>query len=165
MLILPSVLDALLDELLISKANYAQSTARANCEPARLHVCMYVCMHAGMYLCMYVCACTCAYDDLFDASQTCINQSTNTELQFDARTQNFNVSARVMLTPPFLCSSSLNMFAACWKTQKDALTTMLQVSVQNPAYYTGTPAYYTGLTLYLSRRPFGKCSKLVRNVH
>ena len=130
-----------------------------------MYVCMHACMQICIYVCMYVCACTCAYDDLFDASQTCINQSTNTELQFDARTQNFNFSARVMLTPPVLCSSSLNMFAACWKTQKDALTTMLQVSVQNPAYYTGTPAYYTGWTLYLSRRPSGKCSKLVRSVH
>ena len=85
MLILRSVmyfLDALLDELLTSKANYAQSTARASCEQERLHVCMcvciisnanyaqstarasceqerqhvcmYACMHAGMYLCMYV---------------------------------------------------------------------------------------------------------------
>ena len=64
MMILRSVmyfLDALLDELLISKANYAQNTARASCEQERMHVCMYVCMHAcmhaDMYLCMYVCMC------------------------------------------------------------------------------------------------------------
>ena len=57
MMILRSVmyfLGALLDELLISKANYAQNTARASCEQERLHVCVYACMHAGMYLCMYV---------------------------------------------------------------------------------------------------------------
>ena len=146
------------------------------CMYVRTYVCMYVCMHACMqiciYVCMYVCACTCAYDDLFDANQTCINQSTNIELQFDQWLQDKSCHGQSVFGPSYADATRFVQFFSqhhVWKRKKaasrDAVTTMLQVSVQNPAYYTGTPAYYTGLALDLSRRPFGKCSKLVRSVH
>ena len=59
-----------------------------------MHVCMHACMQICIYVCMYVCACTCAYDDLFDANQTCINQSTNIELQFDQLLQDKSCHGR-----------------------------------------------------------------------
>ena len=156
------------------KTRHGQAVSRNVCMYVCMHACMHACRYVFMYVCMYVCACTCAYDDLFDANQTCINQSTNIELQFDQWLQDKSCHgqwifrAKLCWRHPF-CPVLLSTPPDVWKrnlaASRDAVTTMLQVSVQNPAYYTGTPAYYTGLTLYLSRRPLGKCSKLVRSVH